>query len=65
MFTLAIILCTNVQCIPTTPGQTYNTLEECKQAAADIRQEGLDLIDRGALIPHSFEYQCVQWGNKL
>lgn len=65
MFTLAIILCTNVRCIAVAPEETYSTLNECKQAAAALRQEGLDLIDRGALIPHSFEYQCVQWGNKL
>lgn len=65
MFTLAIILCTPVQCVSVTTPATFSSQTECQQAAQALHQRGLELISRGQIEPHTFEHQCVGWGNRL
>lgn len=65
MFTISILLCTAVQCFSVTLKDTFQTAEQCQQQAVVLRLDGLAMIDRGEIEPHTFDHQCVQWGRKL
>ena len=65
MFGLLILLCSPMQCISATTPEVYATEFDCQMAAEIIKRRGLDLIDRGEIIPHTFQHTCVAWGNPL
>lgn len=65
MFTLAIILCTQVECVSATTPATFSSETECQQAAQALHRRGLELISRGQIEPHTFEHQCIHWGRRL
>ena len=65
MFGLLVLLCSPTMCMTATPGVIYETVQDCHTHAGLIKQQGLSMIDRGELEPHTFNYQCVAYGSPI
>lgn len=65
MFTLSILICTATQCFSATLPSTFDTLTMCEAQAAWVKLEGLGMIDRGEVEPHTFDHRCIAWERKL
>lgn len=65
MFTLSILLCTATQCYSATIPNTFDSQAGCEAQAVLLKLEGLGMIDRGQVEPHTFDHQCVKWGRQL
>jgi hypothetical protein len=65
MFALLILLCSPTECISATVPTIFSNVSACEVSAGVIRNRGLNMIDRGEIEPHTFQYKCIAWGNPL